>query len=197
MTLGSHQTAIGKSQDHITPRWIITRLGPFTTDPCAADPRPWDCAEHNITEAQDGLRRLWLGYTWLNPPFDQRVVGRWIERRRRVVACPLRSEMVRAVLAARVWDPVLGHAPQVLPSRRERTAAQFRRPARARRLRRVRPRAAGRERHSRPAGDGVEADRRAADARRRVSTQATPGLRARSQSVLMQMQTVITDACSL
>ena len=23
MTLGSHQTAIGKSQDHITPRWII------------------------------------------------------------------------------------------------------------------------------------------------------------------------------
>jgi hypothetical protein len=80
MTLGSHQTTIGKSQDHITPRWIITRLGPFTTDPCAADPRPWDCAEHNITEAQDGLRRLWCGYTWLNPPFDQRVVGRWIER---------------------------------------------------------------------------------------------------------------------
>ena len=80
MTLGSHQTTIGKSQDHITPRWIINRLGPFTTDPCAADPRPWNCAEHNITEAQDGLRRLWCGYTWLNPPFDQRVVGRWIER---------------------------------------------------------------------------------------------------------------------
>jgi DNA N-6-adenine-methyltransferase (Dam) len=80
MTLGSHQTAIGRSQDHITPRWIIDRLGPFKTDPCAADPRPWDCAEHNITAAQDGLRRPWRGYVWLNPPFEQYIVGHWIER---------------------------------------------------------------------------------------------------------------------
>ena len=27
MTLGSHQACVGKSQDHITPRWIIDRLG--------------------------------------------------------------------------------------------------------------------------------------------------------------------------
>jgi hypothetical protein len=81
MTLGSHQSAIGKSQDHITPKWIIDRLGPFDLDPCAADPRPWNCAAHNITEAQDGLsRRPWGGYVWLNPPFNQYLVGRWIAR---------------------------------------------------------------------------------------------------------------------
>ena len=78
MTLGSHQRAIGKSQDHITPRWIIDRLGPFDLDPCAADPRPWDCATRNFTEA--GLSRPWRGRVWLNPPFDQYIVGHWIER---------------------------------------------------------------------------------------------------------------------
>jgi hypothetical protein len=57
MTLGSHQSAIGKSQDHITPRWIITRLGSFKLDPAAADPRPWNCAEHNFTAAENGLSK--------------------------------------------------------------------------------------------------------------------------------------------
>jgi hypothetical protein len=47
MTLGSHQRTIGNSQNHITPKWIIDRLGPFDLDPCAADPRPWDCARIN------------------------------------------------------------------------------------------------------------------------------------------------------
>jgi hypothetical protein len=41
MTLGSHQQSIGKSQVHLTPRWIIDALGPFDLDPCAATVRPW------------------------------------------------------------------------------------------------------------------------------------------------------------
>jgi hypothetical protein len=41
MTLGSHQTSIGKSQAHFTPRWIIDTLGLFDLDPCAGDPRSW------------------------------------------------------------------------------------------------------------------------------------------------------------
>jgi DNA N-6-adenine-methyltransferase (Dam) len=78
MTLGSHQATVGKSQVHITPRWIIERLGPFDLDPCAADPRPWDCATENWT--QDGLSRPWRGRTWLNPPFDRYQVGEWVKR---------------------------------------------------------------------------------------------------------------------
>jgi hypothetical protein len=80
MTLGSHQKTVGASQVHLTPRWIIDALGPFDLDPCAADPRPWDCASQNFSEAQDGLRQSWTGRVWLNPPFDRYVVARWIGR---------------------------------------------------------------------------------------------------------------------
>lgn len=78
MTLGSHQATVGRSQNHITPRWILDRLGPFELDPCAADPRPWNCAIENRTS--DGLSQPWRGRVWLNPPFDRYVVGEWIER---------------------------------------------------------------------------------------------------------------------
>ena len=80
MTLGSHQRSVGISQTHITPKWILDALGPFDLDPCAADPRPWDCAAVNFTEADDGLGRSWQGRVWLNPPFDRYRVAAWIQR---------------------------------------------------------------------------------------------------------------------
>lgn len=78
MTLGSHQATIGKSQTYITPRFIIDALGPLDLDPCAAWPRPWDCAQVNWSRA--GLDCAWFGSVWLNPPFDRRGVGAWIDR---------------------------------------------------------------------------------------------------------------------
>jgi hypothetical protein len=80
VTLGSHQKTIGTSQVHLTPRWIIDALGLFDLDPCAADPRPWDCAGVNLCEGADGLHRAWTGRVWLNPPFDRYKVARWIGR---------------------------------------------------------------------------------------------------------------------
>jgi hypothetical protein len=78
MTLGSHQRSVGKSQVHITPKWIIDRLGPFDLDPCAAYKRPWDCA--GIGYIANGLDKPWADRVWLNPPFDRYEVGRWIRR---------------------------------------------------------------------------------------------------------------------
>jgi hypothetical protein len=80
MTLGSHQKSVGKSQSHITPKWLLDRLGAFDLDPCAADPRPWDCARVNYVEASDGLSQPWFGRVFLNPPFDRYVVARRIRR---------------------------------------------------------------------------------------------------------------------
>lgn len=79
MTLGSHQTPIGKSQDWITPKWIIDALGPFDLDPCASSNLPpWACALHSSTS--DGLDKKWWGRVWLNPPYHRYQIGKWIKR---------------------------------------------------------------------------------------------------------------------
>ena len=80
MTIGSHQRTVGKSQVHLTPRWLSARLGPFDLDPCAAIVRPWDCATVNYTEPVDGLSLPWFGSVWLNPPFDRYQVAKWIAK---------------------------------------------------------------------------------------------------------------------
>src|SRR5579859_5252503 len=78
MTLGSHQRSVGKSQSHCTPPEIVQALGEFDLDPCACEPRPYNCAKHNWTEG--GLDRPWVGRVWLNPPFDRYQVGAWLKR---------------------------------------------------------------------------------------------------------------------
>jgi hypothetical protein len=80
MTLGSHQRAIGKSQTYITPRRITDPLQPIDLDVCASDERPWDCARINWTSGS--LERDWPRelFIFMNPPYDQRIVGRFIRK---------------------------------------------------------------------------------------------------------------------
>lgn len=82
MTMGSHQTTIGKNDSRFTPRYVFEPLGPFKTDVCAGDPRPWDIAEYNITAAQDSLLLDWreLGRKWCNPPFNRYQVGAFVAK---------------------------------------------------------------------------------------------------------------------
>jgi hypothetical protein len=78
MTLGSHQTCIGKSQTHLTPRWILDRLGAFDLDPAGC--KGWQTAKQIYTPPTNGLIMPWNGRVWLNPPFDRREVGAWIHK---------------------------------------------------------------------------------------------------------------------
>jgi hypothetical protein len=58
--------------------WSITAIGPFDLDPCAANPRPWDCA--HINWSTHGLEREWFGTVFLNPPYNRYVVSAWISK---------------------------------------------------------------------------------------------------------------------
>ena len=61
----------GKSNDWITPAYIIEALGDFDLDPCACDPQPWPCALRSFTKEDDGLSRKWQGRVWCNPPYGK------------------------------------------------------------------------------------------------------------------------------
>lgn len=111
MTLGSHQKTIGDSQKWITPLEIINALGPFDLDPCAANPRPWDCAKVNYCEPMDGLAALWVGRVWLNPPFDRRVVGQWV---RKLAYYGAGTALVHARTEAEWFEPVWQEAKGIL-----------------------------------------------------------------------------------
>jgi DNA N-6-adenine-methyltransferase Dam len=111
VTLGSHQTTVGRSQVHLTPKRILDRLGGFDLDPCAAmPPRPWDCARENFTER--GLERDWgHGRVWLNPPFDRYAVGDWI---RKLAAHGRGTALLHARTEAAWLEPIWRSASGVL-----------------------------------------------------------------------------------
>lgn len=83
--MGSHQSAAPGSTTWLTPRPILDALGTwegFDLDPCAApDPRPWPTAWRMNAESDgDGLAMEWDGRIWLNPPYTNAEISRWLER---------------------------------------------------------------------------------------------------------------------
>lgn len=112
MTLGSHQRAIGRSQSHFTPKWILRALGDdFDTDPAAGTPRPWPCAKINFTERDNGLAQPWCGRVWLNPPFDRYAVADWIQR---LAKHGCGTALLHARTEAAWFEPVWKHASGIL-----------------------------------------------------------------------------------
>jgi hypothetical protein len=73
-TRGDHST-----DDWITPKWLIDRLGPFDLDPCACDPQPWPCAQRQYTAEDNGLLLPWKGMVWCNPPYGTATAA-WLDR---------------------------------------------------------------------------------------------------------------------
>ena len=63
----------------LTPRYVLSRLGKFDLDPCAAEANPgWTGAKRNFVESNDGLAQEWRGRVFMNPPFSN--TAEWLER---------------------------------------------------------------------------------------------------------------------
>ena len=73
--IGGHaKPNCGASQVWLTPPEIVSSLGSFDLDPCAAPaPRPWATARRHIEPPADGLVFPWTGRVWLNPPYDEQL----------------------------------------------------------------------------------------------------------------------------
>ena len=76
--MGSHQSAVGGTDEWLTPPDLIAALGHFDLDPCAPIDRPWPTAERHYTIEDDGLRQKWSGRVWCNPPYAH--VWKWLAR---------------------------------------------------------------------------------------------------------------------
>lgn len=74
-----HTRDEGTTDDWITPKWLVDRLGPFDLDPCACDPQPWPCAAESWTAKDNGLLREWKGFVWCNPPYGK-AMDLWLNR---------------------------------------------------------------------------------------------------------------------
>ena len=76
---GHHQPNEGKSNDWITPKFVIDALGSFDLDPCQSATQPWKTAQYGFTVEDDGLKQVWFGRIWLNPPYGPHT-GIWLEK---------------------------------------------------------------------------------------------------------------------
>ena len=64
----------------LTPPSIIQALGEFDLDPCSPLNRPWDTAKNHYTIHDDGLKSDWFGHVWLNPPYEKKVIGQFMDK---------------------------------------------------------------------------------------------------------------------
>ncbi|PWJ81516.1 DNA N-6-adenine-methyltransferase Dam [Pseudaminobacter salicylatoxidans] len=83
MAIGSHHSARAGTETWLTPPHVLDALGgadSFDLDPCAALNQPWPTARQHYTVEENGLIRPWRGRVWMNPPYSNSVIGRWMGR---------------------------------------------------------------------------------------------------------------------
>lgn len=78
--IGGHHSARAGTVEWLTPPSIIEALGPFDLDPCAPIEQPYPTARERFTILDDGLLLPWRGRVWLNPPYENAQIERWLGR---------------------------------------------------------------------------------------------------------------------
>jgi hypothetical protein len=74
-------TVTSGSPEWYTPLSLIQSLGEFDLDPCfdVDGGRPWDTAKRHLSKVDDGLKAVWEGRAFVNPPYG-RETGKWMRR---------------------------------------------------------------------------------------------------------------------
>jgi hypothetical protein len=77
---GFEQPVQGSTNDWLTPRALLQRLGTFDLDPCGCPSMPWRTATNTyFLPEHDGLTEPWHGRVFCNPPYGNNV-GNWAQR---------------------------------------------------------------------------------------------------------------------
>lgn len=75
----SFERGHNRTDEWYTPKWIIDALGGFDLDPCAPSERFYT-AERCYTKSINGLSQNWEGRVWLNPPYKNPLIGKFMKR---------------------------------------------------------------------------------------------------------------------
>lgn len=67
-----------KNDTLLTPSYITESLGSFDLDPCAGEFTNIAKLNWWIGRGEDGLKREWTGFVFVNPPFSQKEL--WIDK---------------------------------------------------------------------------------------------------------------------
>jgi ParB family chromosome partitioning protein len=83
----------GLTNDWLTPPHILKALGKFDLDPCASLHQKSRTAARRFTIKDDGLRQVWAGRVWCNPPYGEQTV-KWLEKKWRSMGMASLSSML-------------------------------------------------------------------------------------------------------
>lgn len=78
--IGGHYSHKSGTVEWLTPPEVIAALGPFDLDPCAPMQQPWPTAANTFTQIDNGLIKPWNGRVFLNPPYANGVIEKWLAR---------------------------------------------------------------------------------------------------------------------
>lgn len=81
--MGGHQSARAETVEWYTPPEVIDALGgpaSFDLDPATPIVQPYPTARARYTAIDNGLIKPWHGRVWLNPPYSNHEIGKWLAR---------------------------------------------------------------------------------------------------------------------
>lgn len=81
--MSGHHSARAETVEWLTPPEVITALGgatSFDLDPATPAQQPYPTALARYTRADNGLLLPWFGRVWLNPPYSNHEIGKWLAR---------------------------------------------------------------------------------------------------------------------